>query len=936
MDRVPPHSLLFFSFPSLHFPALIARPLGIFINRRVARASLADTVANMSSSSSSTDTSNAASSVSALVSTLAPVALYALIYLGVFLLIRNKFPRYYYPRSFLRTLPEENQSPKLKKSMFGWFGQFWKINDEYVLNHHTLDGYLFLRFLKMSVVICFVGCLITWPVLFPINATGGGGNQGLDILTMANCTNNYYKYFAHAGCAIIFFVFLLWVITRESIYYINIRQAYLMSPLYASRISSRTVLYTSVPQDYMNEEVLRSVLGSGVRNIWLATDCKELSDKVDERDSAALKLEGAETSLLKTANGKRLKEEKKRAKLAKKKGGDAAEAAADGAAAERGETYADRYVSPKDRPTHRLKFLIGKKVDTIDWCRAELQKLIPEVEAMQAKHRAGDAKLLNSVFVEFETLVQAQEAFQSLTHHKALQMSPRFSGMTPTEVIWTNLNISWWQRVVRNILVLGFITALIIFWAIPVAAVGAISNVTYLIEKLPWLGFINNLPDKLHGIITGLLPVILLAVLFALVPIIMRLMAKIAGAPTRGAVELTVQGWYFAFLVVQGFLVVTIASAASAVVAQIVKQPQMALTLLSSNLPKASNFYINYFILQGLGVFSGILLSIVGLLIFLVLSKLLDKTPRKMYNRWINLAGIGWGTLFPNMELLIVIAICYVVIAPLVLGFATLGLFFLYLAYRYNILFVSDANVDCKGRLYTNALQHLFVGIYLSQVCLIALFAIATGKSVGALGPLILMIIMLVVTVLYQISLNSALAPMLEYLPKSLAAEEARLQALENGSNNGVAQKEAAAASLDGPQPKTKKPGNILTRFLRPDKYSDYAAMRKLVPTTIAINYSDEVARDAYYDPAITSEVPLLWIPRDPLGLSHRAVQETGKVLPITDEGAHIDAETNSIEWDGRSFVKEGSKEKQEDEADAHAEARPPPKVPIAEEKIYY
>jgi len=74
-----------------------------------------------------------------------------------------------------------------------------------VLAHHSLDGYLFLRLLKISVVSCFVGCAITWPVLFPVNATGGGGKTQFDILTMANVTNSYYRYFAHAGCAYLFF-----------------------------------------------------------------------------------------------------------------------------------------------------------------------------------------------------------------------------------------------------------------------------------------------------------------------------------------------------------------------------------------------------------------------------------------------------------------------------------------------------------------------------------------------------------------------------------------------------------------------------------------------------------------------------------------------------------------------------------------------------------
>ena len=58
-----------------------------------------------------------------------------------------------------------------------------QIPDTYVLQHNSLDGYFLLRLLKVVVVICFVGCCITWPVLFPINATGGGGKRQLDQLT---------------------------------------------------------------------------------------------------------------------------------------------------------------------------------------------------------------------------------------------------------------------------------------------------------------------------------------------------------------------------------------------------------------------------------------------------------------------------------------------------------------------------------------------------------------------------------------------------------------------------------------------------------------------------------------------------------------------------------------------------------------------------------
>jgi hypothetical protein len=271
-----------------------------------------------------------------------------------------------------------------------------------------------------------------------------------------------------------------------------------------------------------------------------------------------------------------------------------------------------------------------------------------------------------------------------------------------------------------------------------------------------------------------------------------------------------------------------------------------------------------------------------------------------------------------------VIAICYAAIAPLVLLFAAIGLYFFYFAFRYNMLYVYNADIDTKGAVYPRALQQVFVGLYIAEVCLIGLFALASGGSTmapengktgpdvqvysrGALGPLILMIIMLVFTALYHISLNTAMAPHLEALPKSIAAEEERLLAAEHGEGNGyhngaAANKEAAHESVaDGNNPALNHPAphkapNFFTKWLRPDIYCDYETLRRIAPQADPVEYSHEIASNAYYNPAITSELGIIWIPRDPLGISREEVRDTGKVLPITDEGAHLD-EKNSIVW---------------------------------------
>lgn len=262
------------------------------------------------------------------------------------------------------------------------------------------------------------------------------------------------------------------------------------------------------------------------------------------------------------------------------------------------------------------------------------------------------------------------------------------------------------------------------------------------------------------------------------------------------------------------------------------------------------------------------------------------------------------------------LALTYSIIAPLVLGFATIAFYLLYLANRYNLLFVFNAHIDTKGLIYPRALKQITTGAYLSIVCLIGLFGIST-----AVGPLILMIILLIFLVLFHVSLNAAIAPLLNYLPKSLQAEEDSLLGVEDGQSG--AQIGAAARPVDSQSPDDMDKGlslpaphakpNLFTKWLHPEIYSDYQTLRRLVPRGFPeITYDPIVERDAYYHPAIASQTPLLWIPRDTMGISRQEVQHSSRVIPITDEDAFFD-ETNKLTWNEES-------------------GRPP----IWKEKIYY
>jgi calcium permeable stress-gated cation channel len=121
------------------------------------------------------------------------------------------------------------------------------------------------------------------------------------------------------------------------------REEYLSRPNIACQIEQRTILLTAMPKDY-TEDKIKNVF-PGVDTVWINHKHKKLDKMVEEREKLSLKLEGAETKLIKKVN--------KAAKVRK----DVPE----------GKTISSVYLPDKKRPHHRLGYPVinwffGKKV----------------------------------------------------------------------------------------------------------------------------------------------------------------------------------------------------------------------------------------------------------------------------------------------------------------------------------------------------------------------------------------------------------------------------------------------------------------------------------------------------------------------------------------------------------------------------------------------
>lgn len=238
------------------------------------------------------------------------------------------------------------------------------------------------------------------------------------------------------------------------------------------------------------------------------------------------------------------------------------------------------------------------------------------------------------------------------------------------------------------------------------------------------------------------------------------------------------------------------------------------------------------------------------------------------------------------------------------------------------------------------------VGVYLAEFCLLGLFAINIGSSAVAVGPVVLQVILIVVTVVVHIAMRKKLAPLVSSLPLNLLQECERRQHGQSASraeqndhaatcNTGdmhpgyEAKDEIITSGPDGSglvsgtaayfstieyrngvgrediADLVGTPGkrSMFQRIFKPQAQSAAELSAGLNPRfrEPVQAYDAQDARKAYLHPAVVAEPPVIWLARDALGVSAREVHDLrGKLadngVDITDEGAVVN-EKGKVEW---------------------------------------
>ncbi|PPQ67349.1 hypothetical protein CVT24_011532, partial [Panaeolus cyanescens] len=513
---------------------------------------------------------------------------------------------------------------------------------------------------------------------------------------------------------------------------------------------------------------------------------------------------------------------------------------------------------------------------------------------------SGQYPPLNSAFITFRKQIAAHLAVQVLTHHEPYRMSNRYIEVSPSDVIWANLGLNPYEQKIRMAISYAATAGLIILWAFPVAFVGAISNIATVCSTASWLAWICRLPNVVVGIISGILPPVLLAVLMMLLPIVLRLFARFEGIPKYTGLELSLMTRFFIFQVIHSFLIVTLSSGLLASLEPLLNNPTSIPNILAQNLPKASTFFLTYIILQGLTGVAGGFLQIVRLILYYVKLFILGSSPRSVHSIKYVMPSVAWGTLFPSITLLVVITLGYSIISPIINGLACFTFFLFYQLYKYLFLYVYDqpSTQDTGGLFYPKAIQHVFVGLYIQQICLCALFFIARDQNnePSSIPQGALMVVLIVITAGFHAIINNSYGPLLEALPLSLqnrtySIDEAAHPTSSSSPTHAVADaKPSAVIVAPSSHSDSSKGKNVLVME------DDGNAPPPTNPSTDE-DKNAELESFGFAHPAISRPQRIVWIPRDSLGLGDKEINQ------CNEAGVRVSDANSTMDLDGKVDV---------------------------------
>lgn len=558
----------------------------------------------------------------------------------------------------------------------------------------------------------------------------------------------------------------MYFMDKETRRVIRVRQDYLGTQL---TITDRTFQLSGIPKDLRTEENIKDLVEKleigKVESVTLCRNWKELDDLVDERAHLLHMLEETwsvylgqkpiQPTLGSSAPGTLGTDVPRQ---------DRAAEMGDEEAGEAGPLLtgpSTRQLVERKRPQARIWYgFLGwqsRTTDALDYYEEKLRRLDDKIRA--ARKRTYDATDL--AFVTMDSIAACQMAIQALIDPRPGQLLTK-PAPAPSDVVWRNTYASRFRRNANGWAITGFVGVLTIVWLIPVAFLASFLSICTIRSVFPGIADSLSRHEVTRALVQTGLPTGVVSLLNVAVPYLYDFLSYYQGRVSRGDVALSSISKVFFFTFFNFFLVFTVFGTASEIFAVVKESLRDIGTIASTMAGKIQNlsvFYLNFIMLQSLGLFPFRLLEF-GSVAMYPIYRMGAKTPRD-YAEMVQPPEFNYALYLPTALLVFILCLVYSVLPGgylvLLLGlcFFTLG----YFTYKYQLLYAMDQPQHATGGAWRIICYRIMLGLFVFQLVMSGVLALKFAYiEASAVLPL------LIATLWYAYNFRERFEPLTRFI----------------------------------------------------------------------------------------------------------------------------------------------------------------------------
>eukprot|EP00743_Colponemidia_sp_Colp-15_P009572 GILK01010469.1.p1 GENE.GILK01010469.1~~GILK01010469.1.p1 ORF type:complete len:796 (-),score=129.17 GILK01010469.1:124-2511(-) len=631
-----------------------------------------------------------------------------------FSLLRNRIKGVYAARYRRLSIPCEG----LPSGMFGWVKQVLAYKDEELFKSHGLDALMYSLHLRANFMITFLFVLFAFPCLLPAFWNGMNKDRpsedavkGILLFSQTNVEQGSSLLFWPVAGIYVFTAVTFLVTKRLFDKFLEYRNK--VTHMKLTRNFAVMIEETNTKSAKQLEQRFERLFPGRVVTATVAYHLEDLHHLMEHYKEAERQLEYAHMNQLKL-------EQASSESTPLRVMGDSGPVLQhwEGKFAFLGPIAGQlgwaRKVNSIEHWSEKVSFLR----DCMEDSQRRLQTLIESGDELDLATRVS--------FVTFKDTRTARIASQTIIGQHAGELETK-PAPDPADVLWKSLNIGTNQRTIRGLFVNIAFFFIVAFGGASVTFLQGLANLETLsrIKGLGFLDWINHQSSFIRGIVTDLLPALVLVTFMALLSPTIGYISSFHGYHTKSRLAKTVFQIYYLFLAFNVFFVSTISGSVLVVLDDIIHNFTFTdiVRLLSTSLPQQSLFFMNYIIVKTFSEQGWSLLQIGFMFVRWFKLTFMTVTAKERAEAG-DPGPFEYPVYYSNVLLMWTLTAVYANMAPLLLGFSVLYFGVCYVVHRYLILYVFVPDMDGGGRLWHSVFRRTMVGLIIAQITLAGLFGI--------------------------------------------------------------------------------------------------------------------------------------------------------------------------------------------------------------------